>query len=161
MLLLAGVVSSMEEGEAQLSRAIADGSGLERLRALIAAQKGDPRFLDDPRRLPAASGLTEVTAPRAGRVRAIDTEAVGLAAVVLGAGRQRAGDRIDPSVGFTVLRSLGDRVERGETLVRIHHRPGQEVAEVAQRLQGAFHLAPETQEVAPPPLFLLRVEGRP
>jgi pyrimidine-nucleoside phosphorylase len=93
-----------------------------------------------------------------GYLSAIDTEAVGLAAVVLGAGRRVATDRIDPAVGFTVLRALGERVERGEPLVRVHHRPGQDVAEVVRRLERAFRLSEEA--TAPAPLFLKRLEGR-
>jgi pyrimidine-nucleoside phosphorylase len=158
MLLLAEGVQSVDEGEALLARAIADGRGLERFRALVIAQNGDPRFLDSPECLPTAGERTDVLAASDGYLSAIDTEAVGLAAVVLGAGRRVATDRIDPAVGFTVLRALGERVERGEPLVRVHHRPGQDVAEVVRRLERAFRLSEEA--TAPAPLFLKRLEGR-
>jgi len=158
MLLLAECVRSMDEGEALLARAIADGRGLERFRALVIAQQGDPSFLDSPERLPTAGASTEVIAARDGYLSSIDSEAVGLAAVVLGAGRRVSTDRIDPSVGFTVLRTLGERVERGDPLVRIHHRPAQDVVEVIRRLEGAFHLS--GKPVAQPPLFWKRLEGR-
>jgi pyrimidine-nucleoside phosphorylase len=158
MLLLAECVRSVDEGEALLARAIADGRGLERFRALVLAQKGDPGFLDSPERLPTAAGKTEVLAATDGYLSSIDTEAVGLAAVVLGAGRRVSTDRIDPSVGFTVLRTLGERVERGAPLVQVHHRPAQDVVEVVRRLEGAFHLSGEP--LTRPPLFLKRLEGR-
>jgi pyrimidine-nucleoside phosphorylase/thymidine phosphorylase len=158
MLLLAECVRSVDEGEALLARAIADGRGLERFRDLVLAQKGDPGFLDSPERLPTAEGRTEVIAAADGYLSSIDTEAVGLAAVLLGAGRRVSTDRIDPSVGLTVLRTLGERVERGAPLVQVHHRPGQDVVEVVQRLEGAFHLS--GKPLTRPPLFLKRLEGR-
>jgi pyrimidine-nucleoside phosphorylase len=159
MLLLAERVQSVDEGETVLARAIADGRGLERFRALVVAQKGDPRFLDAPESLPTAAETTDVQAASAGSLSAIDTEAVGLAAVVLGAGRRVSSDRIDASVGFTMLRAVGDRVDRGESLLRIHHRRGQDVAEVVGRLERAFHLSEAATARAP--LFLKRLEGVP
>jgi thymidine phosphorylase len=87
----------------------------------------------------------------------IDTEALGLAAVVLGAGRLRADAAIDPGVGFTVLRTLGDAVSPGEPLLRIHHRPGTDPGEVQERVQRAYRIG--SQPVPRPPLFLERLEA--
>jgi thymidine phosphorylase len=88
-----------------------------------------------------------------------DGLAVGLAAVVLGAGRQRADATIDPGVGFTVRHHPGEHIERGEPLVSVHHRPGQDVSEVCARLAGAFRIG-DAEEPAPP-LLVERLEGRP
>ena len=88
----------------------------------------------------------------------MDTLAVGLAAVVLGAGRTRSDEAIDPGVGFTVRRRPGERVDRGEPLVLVHHRPGKDISEVCCRLAGAFHVGDRVG--AAPPLLIARVEGR-
>ena len=98
------------------------------------------RCSTSPPRLLGPLQTTEVRAERAGHLVEMDTTAVGLAAVVLGAGRTRSEDAIDAGVGFTVLRHPGDRVERGEPLFLVHHRPGQDVAEVHRRLAAAVRL---------------------
>src|SRR5262249_1291607 len=138
---------------------IDDGSGLARFGARIRAQGGDPEVLDRPAELLGALVTTEVRAAREGVVAVVDTLAVGLAEVVLGAGRTRSDATIDPGVGFTMRRRPGERVEREEPLVAVHHRPGQDVGEVCHRLAAAFHISDRAG--APLPLFIARVEARP
>jgi len=123
----------------------------------VQAQGGDPAVLDDPARLLGALEDTPVRAAVGGVVAAVDTLAVGLAAVLLGAGRTRSDQGIDPGVGFTVLRHPGEQVARGEPLVIVHHRPGQDVTEVCGRLAAAFRIADAAEPA--PPLFVARVEA--
>ena len=157
MLLLGRGAGTVEEGEARLAGAIADGSGLERFRALVRAQGGDPAVLDDPSRLLGSLESTPVRAPVGGVLAEVDTLAVGLAAVLLGAGRTRSDEAIDPGVGFTVLHHPGEPVARGEPLAIVHHRPGQDVTEVCERLAAAFRIAESAGPL--PPLFIARLEA--
>jgi pyrimidine-nucleoside phosphorylase len=157
MLVLGGVASSVGAGEERLQHAIADGSGLARFRAMVERQGGDAQALDDPRRLLGRLETRDVLAGSAGWVVEVDTEALGLAAVVLGAGRLRADAAIDPGVGFTVLRTLGDAVSPGEPLLRIHHRPGSDPGEVQERVQRAYRIG--SQPVPRPPRLLERLEA--
>ena len=115
MLELGGV----DPGGAE--RAIADGSALRKFREIVAAQGGDVAAIDDPTRLPTAAHTTPLGADRAGYIAAIDTRAVGIAAGHLGAGRATKDDVIDPAVGLEICVRLGDRVEGGQPLVRMHH----------------------------------------
>ena len=138
MLVLARKAGSIPEAERRLEAAIDDGSGLARFRALVRAQGGDPTVLDAPAILLGPLVTAEVRAPREGVV----TEWTRRRR----ARRGRAGRRPDaerrghrPGVGFTVRRSPGDRVDRGEPLVLVHHRPGKDVSEVCRRLAGGFH----------------------
>ncbi len=110
MLLLAGVAAELPEARAAVAAAIADGRGLARFREIVIAQEGDPRAIDDPSRLPRAPRVIPVPAPAAGVVEAVDAEAIGLAAMALGAGRARVEDRIDPAVGVVLRRKVGERV---------------------------------------------------
>jgi len=158
MLVLGKAAGSVPEAERRLARAIADGSGLERFRALVQAQGGDPGVLDRPDRLLGPLENTDVRAPRAGHLARVDTLAIGLAAVVLGAGRRQSHEAIDPGVGFTVHRHPGARVAQGEPLVTVHHRHGQDVSEVCRRLAGAFHIGDGVEPSAP--LLLARMEAR-
>jgi pyrimidine-nucleoside phosphorylase len=159
MLVLGRQAGSIAEAERRLAAAIADGSGLERFRALVSAQGGDPAVLDAPAVLLGPLETTEVRAAGAGWLVGVDGLAVGLAAVLLGAGRTRADSAIDLGVGFTVRRRPGERVERGEPLVSVHHRPGQEVSEVCSRLREALRIADAPEPV--PPLLVERLEARP
>jgi thymidine phosphorylase len=159
MLVLGRQAGSVAEGERRLAAAIADGSGLERFRALVRAQGGDPGLLEKPSALLGPLENTEVRAARAGWLVGEDGLAVGLAAVVLGAGRMRADATIDPGVGFTVRHHLGEQVERGESLVSVHHRAGQDVSEVCARLGEAFRIGDAAEPE--PPLLVERMEARP
>ncbi|GAO02285.1 thymidine phosphorylase [Anaeromyxobacter sp. PSR-1] len=156
MLLAGGVAAELAAARAAVERAIADGSGLAKLEEIVAAQGGDVAVIRDPSRLPRAAGTYPVPAPAAGFVQAVDTEAVGLAAVALGAGRARVEDPVDPAVGILVERKLGDRVERGEPLCVVHHGPRSEPRErIAARLAGAYRIGPAAPPAAP--LFLERM----
>ena len=97
-----------------------------------------------------------VAAPAAGFVTEIDAEAIGLAAVALGAGRARVDDRVDPAVGIVVAKKLGEHVEAGEPLCAVHAGDRSEPPErIAARIAGAYRIGP----AAPParPLVLERL----
>jgi pyrimidine-nucleoside phosphorylase/thymidine phosphorylase len=158
MLVLGGAARDGAAARRAVEDAIADGSGLGKLEEIVRAQGGDPAAIRDPGRLPRAPRAWDLRAPAAGWLAAIDTEAVGLAAVALGAGRARVEDRIDPAVGLLVHRRLGDRVERGEPLCTVHEGDRSEPRErIEARLESAFHIG--GAPVAPPPLVLERLDS--
>jgi pyrimidine-nucleoside phosphorylase len=158
MLVLGGVAADLAEGQLRIGKAIADGSGLERFRRIVEAQGGDPRVVDDPSLLPRAPRLLEVPAPRDGFVAAIDAAELGHAAVVLGAGRAKKEDTVDPAVGFELLRRVGDPVRAGDPLVRIHAPLAGPVEAVAARVAAAYRLEDEPPERAR--LILERISAR-
>ena len=156
MLLLGGAAATPGEARAAIAAAIADGSGLALFRRIVEAQGGDPRAVDDPSRLPRSSLLLDVAAPEAGVVEAIDAEAVGLAAMALGAGRARVEDRIDPAAGIMVHKRLGDPVARGEPLCTLHGGTGGEPpGRVAARAAAAWRIGPGPAAI--PPLVIERM----
>lgn len=106
---------------ADIAEAIASGAAAERFAEMIHALGGPPDMLDDWRtHLPTAPVVGDVTAPRAGVVTAIDGEALGLAVVAMGGGRQVETDRIDPAVGLSDVVRLGTPVAPGDPLATIH-----------------------------------------
>ena len=117
MLVLSGRAPTDEAAEDQVRRALSSGAGLEKFRAIIEAQGGDPRVVDDYGRLPAPAHREEWRAPRAGVVARIDAELIGRAAVALGAGRDRVDAGVDPSAGIDVVAPIGARVRAGEPVV--------------------------------------------
>ncbi len=105
---------------ARIDRAIADGSGLAKLRELVVAQGGDGRMIDDTGRLPRAPRTETLRAARTAYVSDIAADEIGLASVRLGAGRERKGDPIDHRTGIVLQAKVGDRVERGAPYAQIH-----------------------------------------
>ena len=132
MLFLSHVAPSPEAGAGIARRALEDGTGLEWLGRLVAAQGGDPRCLDAPEIMGRAPVIQEVRGPAEGWVHRVDARAIATAALALGAGRARKEDPIDRRVGVVLRARVGARVSRGEPLAVVH--AGDTVtAEVAAR----------------------------
>jgi len=140
MVVLAGLAPDERGGRARLLERLTRGDGLATLRELARAQGGDPAVIDDPERLPRAPIQRPVPAEAAGTVLAVDAEALGHAAMVLGAGRERIEDRIDPAAGLVIERKIGDRVERGEALAVVHTSDPGRAAEGIRRVRAAFRI---------------------
>jgi pyrimidine-nucleoside phosphorylase len=153
MLVLGNVAKDADDGAARIARVLDDGSALERFRQIVIAQGGDGKVCDDPGKvLPHAPELREVVLAQGGVVTAIDAEAIGNAVVMLGGGRRKADDAIDPAVGITMLARLGDTIAPGQPIAMLHHRGS---AEAAQALvTGAFTIDPAAAPHAGTPLIL-------
>jgi pyrimidine-nucleoside phosphorylase/thymidine phosphorylase len=159
MLVLGGAAPDRGAARARVVAAMADGRGLGKLEEIVAAQGGDPAAIRDPARLPRAPRTFDVAASGTGFVAAIDAEAIGLAAVALGAGRARVEDRVDPAVGIVVHKRLGDRVERGEPLCTVHEGDRSERRDrVAARLAASWRVGPAGPPAAP--LVIERLDGQ-
>jgi pyrimidine-nucleoside phosphorylase len=122
MLVLGNVASDRADGVRRAKAAIASGEGLERFRAIIEFQGGDPQVVDDYGRLPSVAGRHVVGAPRSGYLTSLDAELVGRASVALGAGRDRVQDPVDPAVGITVVAKPGDQLRAGDPILELHYR---------------------------------------
>jgi pyrimidine-nucleoside phosphorylase len=140
-----------EEALARATEAIEGGAALERFRAMVQAQGGDPRVVDDPEGvLPRAPVREPLLADRSGILAAIQAEEIGLASVGLGAGRLRKGDPIDPAVGIVVHPKIGDRLEAGGSIGEVHARDRDGAAHAARRVLAAMDVT--DGPVRPPPL---------
>ena len=142
MLRLAGVARDTAEGERRVAEALDNGSALERFRAVVEAQGGDVRVVDDPARLAVAPRSHRIEAARDGWLVWRDVRAVGNAVALLGGGRARVEDAIDPTVGLRFLARDGERVARGTPLVEILHQ-GRGLEPALALLGRAFELLPE------------------
>ena len=157
MVVLAGRAETLDAARAQVRGVVGDGRAFLKLLQIVEAQGGDPDSLADHALLPAGKGTLEVRAPARGIVQAIDAEAIGLAAVALGAGRARIEDPVDHGVGLIVHRKIGDRVHAGEPLCTVHFGDmGREAPEVvAARVSSAYQIG--EQELPPEPLIMARI----
>jgi pyrimidine-nucleoside phosphorylase len=152
MLELAGI----EGGRDLLESKIESGKALEKFKEVIAAQDGDPSVVDDPSRLPRAPETATVNADRAGYVTRCNALTVGITATRLGAGRERADDVVDPGVGITLHKKLGDRVETGDALATVHYSKQNLWDTQRDKLTGAWTIEDEPEE--PRPLVIERIE---
>jgi pyrimidine-nucleoside phosphorylase len=140
----------LDDAAVVAERAIDDGSALERFGVMIERQGGDRRVVDDPWAvLPRAPVVRPMLADRDGVLVSMDAEAIGLASVVLGAGRLRKGDPIDPAVGIVLHAKIGDRMTVGEPIGEVHARDDADAEEATRRVLGALSSG---ERVDPPPL---------
>ncbi len=121
-------LKGIPEAAAAVENALSSGAAYEKFREFVSAQGGDAGALED---LPVSAEVSEVRSPRSGYVARFGASAIGNAALVLGAGRRRKGDRIDPGSGIEVLVKPGDPLEEGQPVARLY---GEREAEQARRL---------------------------
>ena len=121
MFLLGQRVTSIDEGKQLSNKLIRSGEALQKFREMVELQGGDVRTIDDPGRLPHAQHTLEVKSERSGHVRSIQCERAGTACVILGGGRERKEDSVDPAVGFVLHKKVGDPVVAGETLCTVFY----------------------------------------
>jgi pyrimidine-nucleoside phosphorylase len=120
MLILGGAAGTLAEAEALVAAAVASGRAREAFRAWVAANGGDPKALDDFSLLPGSRRTVAVTAETSGFVQAMDSRALGILAMELGAGRRSKDDVLDLGVGIRVEVKVGQRVEAGQKLLTLH-----------------------------------------
>ena len=150
MFLLGGRVATLAEGRALAGEMIASGRARDSFREIIRLQGGDPAIVDDPARLPKARHTEQVVAGSTGFVAAIECEQVGVAGMMLGGGREKITDKIDPAVGLVMEKKLGDAVQAGETLCTVHYNSDARLRESLGLLARSFAIGP--QRPLPPAL---------
>jgi pyrimidine-nucleoside phosphorylase len=147
MLWLARVAADSADGQRRIAAALDDGSALDVFRKVVAAQGGDPAVCDRPEAvLPRAAKRVPVTASRAGAITAMASDDIGMAALVLGAGRATKDDVIAPAAGIMLACRPGDRVEAGQPLAELHHDLADDdprVAAATSRFLGAIEIGPD------------------
>jgi pyrimidine-nucleoside phosphorylase len=121
MLHLGGVASTVEEGKKHSSELINSGKALEKFRQMVELQGGDAGVIDDPKKLPQARHKLTVSSEKNGHITSLQCEQIGTACVILGGGRERKEDSVDPAVGIVLHKKVGDRVAAGETVATIHY----------------------------------------
>ncbi|MGB9619570.1 MAG: thymidine phosphorylase, partial [Armatimonadota bacterium] len=138
ILNIAGHCASREKGAAEALSAIHSGSALKLFRRIVEKQGGDPRAVEDPSLLPRAETTLEVASERSGVIESVDCAAIGRACCIIGAGRLRKEDSIDPAVGVVVQKKIGDRVDKGEPLAVIHANDTSNVSAAADMIVNAY-----------------------
>jgi len=142
MLCLAGK-GTEEELRVQVKEKIASGEALNKFREFVEAQGGKSDFVDNLELLPKAEYIVKITSDEEGYVKAIDTEEIGEALVIMGGGRNKKEDKIDYSVGIIVNKKVGDFVSVGDEIAEIHINNSEKIAEITQKIQKAYYYSKE------------------
>jgi pyrimidine-nucleoside phosphorylase len=141
MIFLAKKVASLDEARRLAEQKLVDGSGYKKFKQAVAAQGGNPQALDKFELLPNATGMREVTSPRGGYISLIDAEDIGVASNMIGAGRERKEDVIDPAVGIILEVKVGEKVDAGSVLCRLYYTREDRVEEAAEMVEDAFRIS--------------------
>src|SRR5215472_38369 len=141
MIFLGKKTQTLDEARRLAEKHLVDGSAYKKFKQVVAAQGGNPQALDKFELLPNATGMREVTSPRAGYVAAINAEDIGVASNMIGAGRDKKEDAIDPAVGIILEVKVGEKVDAGSVLCRSYYTKEDRVDEAAEMVEDAFRVS--------------------
>jgi pyrimidine-nucleoside phosphorylase len=141
MLHLGGACKTVAAGRQHSANLISSGKALEKFRQMIELQGGDGRVVDDAKFLPQAKHSMQVSSTKAGYLVSMQCEQIGTACVILGGGRERKEDSVDPSVGIVLHKKVGDRVATGEPIATIYYNSEAQAARAQQLIEASCTVA--------------------
>ena len=141
MIFLGKQAATLDEARMLAEKHLVDGSAYKKLKQVVAAQGGNPQALDKFELLPNATGMREITSPRAGYVSRINAQDIGVSSNMIGAGRDKKEDSIDPAVGIILEVKMGEKVDAGSVLCRLYYTKEDRVDEAAEMVEDAFHIS--------------------
>lgn len=149
LLQLAGFCKEKEEACERAKAQLKNGCALAKWKEMIAAQGGDAQFAENPNRLPKAEKKLFLFAEEEGYIASLNTEKCGEASVLLGAGRERKGDPIDPAAGILLKKKPGDFVRQGDILAELHFSGKVDPTVAQEILQKAYSVSLYKPELSP------------
>jgi len=141
MIYLGKIKPTLEESRQVAEDKLMDGSAYKKFKQVVDAQGGNSQALDKFELLPNATGMREILSPRGGYVSAIMAEDIGRASQMMGAGRSRKEDVIDPAVGVILEVKVGEKVDAGSVLCRLYYTVEDNLDEAAETVEDAFRIS--------------------
>jgi pyrimidine-nucleoside phosphorylase len=154
MVVLGGVAADADAAREKLQQALVDGSALAKMKEMVANQGGDTSVIDEPARMLIAPYKIALPAKTAGYVREMVADEIGIATMMLGAGRKTKDDTLDPAVGLVLHKKVGDYVAQGEALLTIHANHA-DVTDVIAKIEQNIQIG---ERVQPPQLIHAIIE---
>lgn len=139
MVVMAGKADNLDSARAALQSHIDDGSALEKLRDMIVAQGGDGSVIDHPEIMPQATQQIVLKATKSGVITKMKADEMGIAAMLLGGGRQKKDDQLDYAVGLWLNKKVGDTVSAGEPLMTVYSDQA-DISEVEALIQSNIEI---------------------
>lgn len=147
MIKLAGLGENIEENKQKLQENILNKKGYEKLLEMVKNQDGDITYLQDLEKFPKAKYIKEITAKEDGFIEKIPAKEIGKIACYLGAGRERKEDEIDNSVGIVLNKKIGDKVEKGEIILKIFANGESRLKEAEEKIKEIISISKERNKV--------------
>ena len=149
MVFLSGKTNSFEAGRDAAEMALTSGLAYQKFEEMCSLQGGNLNTL------PKAKKKVSVTAKTGGYLTAYDCEKVGIAAILLGAGRAKSEDKIDPSAGIEILKKIGDPINKGEDLFTLYGSTAAKFDDAALLLDSSVNMGDDKK--SPPQLIKKRI----
>lgn len=130
----------------EVKRVLSDGSAYNKFLEMVKFQGGDVSMVEDYSKMPLATARAEFKAEKDGYIKKIQCEAVGVAGMMLGAGRETKDSVIDMGVGLKLVKHVGDKVTKGDVIATLFVNPGQNAAGALEKLKSAVEITPEKVE---------------
>ena len=144
MVVMANKATDLDAARKMLQQHIDDGSALTKFKEMIIAQGGDGRVIENPAMMPQATYQMPILAARDGVITKMKADEMGIAAMMLGGGRQKKDDQLDYAVGLTLSKKVGDEVHQGDTILTIHSNR-EDVSDVQQLIEANLASGDEAQ----------------
>jgi len=143
---------------AELEESLKNGQALDKFKFMVEAQNGEVAAVEDTSLLPQATIVQEVKADRSGYISTVTADDIARAALALGAGREKKGDPIDFAVGVEVMVNVGDTINDGDLLAKIHANSDDALKSAQDYVDKAISI--QNEKVEPLPLFYGVIDGR-
>ena len=144
MVVMANKATDLDAARKMLQQHIDDGSALAKFKEMIIAQGGDGRVIENPAMMPQATYQMPILAARDGVITKMKADEMGIAAMMLGGGRQKKDDQLDYAVGLVLSKKVGDEVHQGDTILTIHSNR-EDVSDVQQLIEAHIAIGDEAQ----------------
>lgn len=156
MIQLAGKGNDLAENKKKMLENIENGKAYEKFLQLVKNQGGDISYLEDIAKFPKASYIEPVRSEKQGYVQEMNSKEIGKLAGILGAGREKKEDAIDPSVGIVLVKKVGDSVETGEVLAYVHANDESKLQEAKKRLKEIIKISDKPIQKEPVILEIIK-----
>jgi pyrimidine-nucleoside phosphorylase len=147
MVLLGGGADDYDSAYTLVKSKLENGEAFEKFKEFVTAQGGNVEVIEDPSKLPQASHVVEVKAEKAGYLESIQSDEVGISAMMLGAGRAKKEDTLDMSAGIVLNKKVGDKVDAGEVIATLYTCDEKKIADAQERFLKALTFT--THEIEP------------
>ncbi len=136
-------VKDINDGRLKIREVLNNGSAMKKFLEVVESQGGDTKTIVDTKKMPKSKYTKEIKAEREGFLESIDPLGLGKALVMLGGGRLKQEDKVDPAVGFTFLKKTGDYVNISDVIYTIHYNESQKLDEAGQYLENLLKVTDE------------------
>jgi len=158
MFYLGERTASVDEGRKLAQQMIANGLAFEKFCEVTQLQDGNAEALRDIRKLPTARSRREIRSETAGYIQTINCEQVGIASLVLGGGREKKEDSIDPAVGIVLHKKVGDAIAKNEPICTLHYNADARLGEAESLVRSSYAIS-ASRAAAPAKLIRQVIEG--